>query len=58
MMGKITSKKAFFCARTQGGANPKLGQSLTGLNLGASARPAYINVGSKLGPEANRNFPF
>ena len=53
VMGKTTSKKALSCAGTQGGANPKLGRSSTGLNLGASARHVYTNVESKLGSEAN-----
>ena len=58
MIGKTTSKKALSCTRLQEGENPKLGRNSTCLNLFASARPTYMNVGPKLGLEANQIFLF
>ena len=61
VMGKITSKKALLpvhAAAAGGVANFRLEQSLTGLNLGASARLAYTNVRPKLSLEVCRIFSF
>ena len=58
VIGKTTSKKALSCTRLQEGENPKLGRNSTCLNLFASARPTYMNVGPKLGLEANQIFLF
>ena len=49
-MGKITSKKALSCARTH--------RSPIDLNLYASARPAYTNVGPKSSSETSQIFSF
>ena len=58
-MGKTTNKNALSFARTQGVQIPGSDgarRGLTNLNLCASARPAYTNVGPKLGPETYRIF--
>ena len=58
VMGKTTSKKALSYVHTQRGANPRLGRSWTGLNLDASARSTYTNVGPKIRSKPKRIFPF